>query len=359
MKKVIITVVVIALLASICVFTLSGCTKLNEWKDKFIELINPEDGSSNETEEGAFTVIVDEKQNEAVVQEGSGVILEVARLSSNDGSSLPDYLQKGIVATVYPDYTTDKSVNWFLEWGENPKEGSVEDYLTITPESDGSTNAVLTCNNNFAGSTIILFCESRVSGVVASAVCSYVGVAHSINVVCDGLTTSSHEVLGEYYSLRPDNKYSFEYCIYDYFGVELSNESCDFDVQRNEVGSFYIQNQSYNTNTGERTWLEDVGSLSLSSIRELNPTVSSLTSTYYNSTGIHITVNGAIQDYYTRSERFGTTIKYYGKFKEFVDDNWYYEYNIIENKSGISLSFKYRIEEVSRSINLSPSSIEF
>lgn len=173
MKKVIITVVVIALLASICVFTLTGCSKLNEWKDKFIELINPEDGSSNETEEGAFTVIVDEKQNEAVVQEGNGIVLETVRLSSEgvevDGNS---YV-KVITATVYPTYTTDKSVDWSVEF-VNPSSTwatgkTVTDYVTVSPLSDGSTEAVITCHKAF-GEQIKVIVTSRVN-TSASASC--------------------------------------------------------------------------------------------------------------------------------------------------------------------------------------------
>ena len=128
MKKVIITVVVIALLASICVFTLSGCSKLNEWKDKFIELVNPEDGSSNETEEGAFTVIVDEKQNEAVIQEGNGVILEVVRLSSNDGSSVSSYQ---LTATIRPEELNVFDISWSMEFEDGSTE-NIENYLSLT-----------------------------------------------------------------------------------------------------------------------------------------------------------------------------------------------------------------------------------
>lgn len=185
MKKVIITVVVIALLASICVFTLSGCSKLNEWKDKFIELVNPEDGSSNETEEGAFTVIVDEKQNEAVIQEGNGIVLETVRLSSEGVEVDGNAYVKVITATVYPEDLSNRYVNWDVFWGENPKSDDVSNYITyevLTVFENEQANVVtnkieLRCIQGFEGSTIIVE-ATAFSGVSSTCICAFEGAPY-------------------------------------------------------------------------------------------------------------------------------------------------------------------------------------
>lgn len=185
MKKVIITVVVIALLASICVFTLSGCTKLNEWKDKFIELINPEDGSSNETEEGAFTVIVDEKQNDAVIQEGNGIVLETVRLSSEGVEVEGNAYVKVITATVYPEELGNRLVDWSIYWGENPKSDDVSNYITyevLTVFENEQANVVsnkieLRCVQGFEGSTIIVE-ATAFNGVSSTCICSFEGAPY-------------------------------------------------------------------------------------------------------------------------------------------------------------------------------------
>ena len=185
MKKVIITVVVIALLASICVFTLTGCSKLNEWKDKFIELINPEDGSSNETEEGALTVIVDEKQNEAVVQEGNGIVLETVRLSSEGVEVEGNAYVKVITATVYPEDLSNRYVNWDVYWGENPKSDDVSNYITyevLTVFENEQANVVsnkieLRCIQGFEGSTIIVE-ATAFNGVSSTCICSFEGAPY-------------------------------------------------------------------------------------------------------------------------------------------------------------------------------------
>lgn len=172
MKKVIITVVVIALLASICVFTLTGCSKLNEWKDKFIELINPEDGSSNESEEDAFTVIVDEKQNETVIQEGNGIVLETVRLSSEGVEVEGNAYVKVITATVYPENAVDKSIDWTVsfvdpnsEWASNK---NVADYITVEPEVDDGLTAIVYCHKDF-GEQIKITATSRVNSSVSAS----------------------------------------------------------------------------------------------------------------------------------------------------------------------------------------------
>ena len=164
MKKVIITVVVIALLASICVFTLTGCSKLNEWKDKFIELINPEDGSSNETEEGAFTVIVDEKQNEAVIQEG--IVLEKVLYSGTSiSNAFPGTQIVDVIATVGSNEVQGYEVNWNLSFANASSVWAsgknTEDYIICNISEDTLTCA-LTCVQPF-GEQIILTASVAVS----------------------------------------------------------------------------------------------------------------------------------------------------------------------------------------------------
>lgn len=93
-----------------------------------------------------------------------------------------------LTATVMPEDAPDKSVDWSIAWNEAPTYGSnpVTDYVTVTPQSDGSNVATVTCLKPFALDTIIITCTTRVGGFTATAQVSYAGFPTEL-----GFTTSS------------------------------------------------------------------------------------------------------------------------------------------------------------------------
>lgn len=93
-----------------------------------------------------------------------------------------------LTATVMPEDAPDKSVDWSIAWNEAPTYGDnpVTDYVTVTPQSDGSNVATVTCLKPFALDTIIITCTTRVGGFTATAQVSYAGFPTEL-----GFTTSS------------------------------------------------------------------------------------------------------------------------------------------------------------------------
>lgn len=93
-----------------------------------------------------------------------------------------------LTATVMPEDAPDKSVDWSIAWNEAPTYGDdpVTDYVTLTPQSDGSNVATVTCLKPFALDTIIITCTTRVGGFTATAQVSYAGFPTEL-----GFTTSS------------------------------------------------------------------------------------------------------------------------------------------------------------------------
>lgn len=93
-----------------------------------------------------------------------------------------------LTASVMPEDAPDKSVDWSIAWNEAPTYGDdpVTDYVTLTPQSDGSNVATVTCLKPFALDTIIITCTTRVGGFTATAQVSYAGFPTEI-----GFTTSS------------------------------------------------------------------------------------------------------------------------------------------------------------------------
>ena len=92
----------------------------------------------------------------------------------------------------------DKSVDWSVEWdvaptyGENP----VTDYVTVTPQSDGSNVATVTCLQGFGTDTITVTVTTRVGGYFANCELSYAGLPTSLDIAVNGADTARDEGWG-------------------------------------------------------------------------------------------------------------------------------------------------------------------
>ena len=77
-------------------------------------------------------------------------------------------------ATVSPDTATDKSLDWSVKFADPASEWAngktVTDYVTVTPQADGSSIATIQCLQPF-GEQIIITAASRQTPA-AKAVCS-------------------------------------------------------------------------------------------------------------------------------------------------------------------------------------------
>lgn len=89
-----------------------------------------------------------------------------------------------IEAYVYPDTAENKAVDFSVAWGTAPEHGSepVTNYLTVTPDSDGSTLATVSCKKAFGNDKIIITVTTRDGGYTATCTVSFVGIASSITI---------------------------------------------------------------------------------------------------------------------------------------------------------------------------------
>lgn len=86
-------------------------------------------------------------------------------------------------ATVTPSLAVNKAVDWSVSWASGASRASerVTDYITVTPSSDGSTTATVTCYKAFTGDNIVITVRTRSGGFTATCVCSFVGIPSSIS----------------------------------------------------------------------------------------------------------------------------------------------------------------------------------
>ena len=95
-------------------------------------------------------------------------------------------ISKTITATVMPVDAPDKSVDWSLEWC-TPIEGKdISEFLTLTPESDGSLTATITAHKGFEGGSAYVTAKTRVGGFTATCLIMYDGAPESLSFIYNG-----------------------------------------------------------------------------------------------------------------------------------------------------------------------------
>ena len=96
--------------------------------------------------------------NESGEELPSGEVHELPRAMLFAATS--DNAEVTVKATVKPENAYDKRVDWAIRWADPEALGDAENYLSVTPESDGSNIATVKMLNRFT-SQIILSVTSR------------------------------------------------------------------------------------------------------------------------------------------------------------------------------------------------------
>lgn len=150
-----------------------------------------------------------------------------------------------IEAYVRPDDAANKKVDFSVSWGTAPTHGSepVENYLTVTPDSDGSTTATVSCKKAFGDDTILITVTTREGGYTATCTVTFTGIADGISISGSTATKKSTSGRGEYYEVGTSKTYTFD--------ISLTNAFDDVasDLSVKEIGgegTMYFGNGSYN-----------------------------------------------------------------------------------------------------------------
>lgn len=96
-------------------------------------------------------------------------------------------VSKKITATVLPVDAPDKSVDWSIEWCIPIEGEAVTDYLTVTPDSDGSLTATITAYKGFEGASAYVKATTRVGGFTATCLVGYDGAPESLRFIYNGV----------------------------------------------------------------------------------------------------------------------------------------------------------------------------
>lgn len=171
----------------------------------------------------------------ATSEEGSGRVSGVSFLSASPAVVAEDgTMSQTITAGVIPSSAKNQAVDWGVVWvnpdGEFESTHTVTDYVTVTPESDGSETATVTAHRAFEGTQIGVVVTTRQGGYTAQCVVNYVGVPDELSIDCD-ITPNDKG----FCVLNTNTDYSFDIALDNAFGVvtdtyknAYSNLTCSF-----------------------------------------------------------------------------------------------------------------------------------
>lgn len=283
-----------------------------------------------------------------------------------------------IEAYVRPDDAANKKVDFSVSWGTAPTHGSepVENYLTVTPVSDGSTTATVSCKKAFGDDTILITVTTREGGYTATCTVTFTGIADGISISGSTATKKSSSGRSEYYEVGTSKTYTFNFSLTNAFDDVAS----DLSVKEiGGVGTMYFGNGSYNdggyinfTNVTQKDLAdladEFITSATISGNTLTVKTGSKILENYYSSYGPDeyfitdifydryvIEMNGdwSIKD---SSDSFNNQNAKYNA--EHIDDCYFYV-TVEDEISGLTQTVKLWLVSSVSGVSLSPSALEF
>lgn len=239
-----------------------------------------------------------------------------------------------ITATVTPATATNKKVDWTVAWADSTNTDNVSNYVTVTPDSDGSTSATVTCKAAFT-SNIVVTATTRQNGYKADCIVSFVGVPANIEIITN-LTPAS-----DGYHVAVGNTYTFGTELSNPFG-EVGNAYKTLEVSVEGVGQIKVASKEVYVSSGNTKWYDD-----LAEVIDINSIASKFVTASIATDGtVTVNVLKSIESYYASLERIdgGRTQYYTDCFREYVT-NCYFKIVLTEPKSGVSTSFNIVLDE--------------
>ena len=156
---------------------------------------------------------------------GSGIPL--AQFGDPEGTTSTARAEVRIEAYVVPENANNREVDFSVAWGEGAQRSAepVTDYVTVTPESDGSRVATVACIKGFGDDTILITVTTRDGGFQATCTVTYEGAPSSLKFVYNNTEYSSSSEI----TVQANAEYSVKLKLVGEFG-EVGEKFGDFEV---------------------------------------------------------------------------------------------------------------------------------
>lgn len=159
-------------------------------------------------------------------------------LSQTSSSTTEDGRSKfTLEATITPADAYDTYVTWSVVWGEGASRSgeNVTDYVTVTPESEGSLIATVECLRPFYGDTIIVTVATRDGGYTANCECTYTIIPSDISCYFDN---SYYNATDKAYRFSPGtHNFTFDYTIASEAYYDIGSNGYNVSYEINGCGS--------------------------------------------------------------------------------------------------------------------------
>lgn len=297
----------------------------------------------------AFTLTlkkdVNRPQNDFVAETVNSEHLKLT-MSAYATVAADNSVSKTIIATVLPSTAANKQVDWSVEWGDEETAGDVSQFVTVSPASDGSTTATVTCKKAFTG-MILVIATTRESGYQASCILTFIGIPTDMSL------SGSVPLSGGAYKLGIGQDYVFDIELTNPFG-SVGEEFNDFECGVTGVGSVVLGHLEL-TQGVEKWYDEENETVTLDSLKDNFISVS------FSNGQLTVTTKKSIESYYGKLQRGdgGRTKFYWEKFRSYVDD-CYFKVYIREKISKLYKELEIRFDDtIVTGLNVNQAEMQF
>lgn len=156
---------------------------------------------------------------------GSGIPL--AQFGEPGGTTSTARAEVRIEAYVVPENANNREMDFSVAWDEGAQRSAepVTDYVTVTPESDGSRVATVACIKGFGDDIILITVTTRDGGFQATCTVTFEGTPNSLKFMYNNTEyTSTSEI-----TVQANAEYSIGLQLEGEFG-EVGEKFGDFEV---------------------------------------------------------------------------------------------------------------------------------
>ena len=156
---------------------------------------------------------------------GSGIPL--AQFGDPEGTTSTARAEVRIEAYVVPENANNREVDFSVAWDEGAQRSAepVTDYVTVTPESDGSRVATVACIKGFGDDIILMTVTTRDGGFQATCTVTFEGAPSSLKFMYNDTEYSSSSEI----TVQANAEYSVKLKLVGEFG-EVGEKFGDFEV---------------------------------------------------------------------------------------------------------------------------------
>ena len=296
---------------------LLGTAGLSACNFDSVDSSRTEPSSDNSSDIGSDDIPDPVEKIENAVEDGKSYVMpeKMAFTSTSLLAANETGVTVTLVATVEPADAPDKSVDWSVNWSDDAtlKENDITQYLTVTPQTDGSTTASVNCKQPFGDDTIVITVTTRDGGYQANCMVTFVGIPTSITITTD-MTQELDSVTGlNCYTLGVDRTTTLTVTLDNAF--HSVSESYYEKLQTKITGPEVVLGDETQTTDGEgvttSTWA-DTHTVSLT-----DKASEFITATLSGHT-ISVEAKRKIETYYASVSYNGRSALYRDKFKDYA-----------------------------------------